>query len=270
MKALVAGVIALIGLSAATPTLAADLPRKAPIVAPVYNWTGIYAGVSAGARWSDTTWTTECLNGIAGCGGAALNTHNPVSFDSTAARLGGYLGYNWQVAPTWLVGLEADIAWGNNSKTETGIPGTIAAAAALAATGDSASVKEKWDGSLRARLGYLVTPTWLIYATGGVAWQRADLTASCTGVVAASQCLAGLSASETYSTTKAGWTVGGGMEAAFWGNWLGRIEYRYADYGNINHTFFVGNANVVSTLSMSEKLRTHTVLAGLAYKFGRP
>ncbi len=263
--AVAVGFIALIG---AGPVIAADLPVKAPVTALAYNWTGIYAGVSAGVRWSDTTWTTDCALGYPSCGGAAaLSTHNPVGFDSTSARVGGYLGYNWQFAPSWLIGLEGDIAWGDSSKTETGIPGTIAAAAALAATSDTATVKEKWDGSLRARIGFLANPSWLIYATGGVAWQSVDLSASCTYLAAASLCGVGASRSETYSTTKAGWTIGGGVEAAFWGNWLGRLEYRYADYGNIDHTFFVGTT---SALSMSESLRTHTVLVGLAYKFGQP
>jgi outer membrane immunogenic protein len=85
----------------------------------------------------------------------------------------------------------------------------------------------------------------------------------------ASQCSSGLSTSETFSTTKAGWTVGGGVEAAFWGNWLGRAEYRYADYGSIGHTFFTGNSSAIP-FSMSESLRTHTVLVGLAYKFEQP
>lgn len=270
MKALVAGAIAFVALTAAAPTLAADLPMKAPVAVPAYNWNGIYAGLSAGGRWSDTTWTTDCLVGLAGCGGGLLGQHNPVGFDSATARVGGYLGYNWQFAPAWLIGLEADIAWGNSSKTVTGIPGTLSVGPPLAATGDSATVKEKWDGSLRARVGFLATPTWLIYATGGVAWQQVDLTAACTGVNIASVCGAGLSTSETYSTTKAGWTVGGGMEAAFWGNWLGRVEYRYADYGNINHTFFVGNTIAVWNVAMHESLRTHTVLVGLGYKFGQP
>src|ERR1700719_4233318 len=44
--------------------------------------------------------------------------------------------------------------------------------------------------------------------------------------------------SEQPSWTKAGWTAGGGAEAKLWRNWLGRVEYRYADYGTIGHVFF--------------------------------
>ena len=33
----------------------------------------------------------------------------------------------------------------------------------------------------------------------------------------------------TATTTLTGWTAGGGIEAGFWGNWLVRGEYRYAD-----------------------------------------
>ena len=36
-----------------------------------------------------------------------------------------------------------------------------------------------------------------------------------------------------------GWVVGGGIEAAIWGNWSAKAEYLYMDLGNISNTLVV-------------------------------
>ena len=158
----------------------------------------------------------------------------------------------WRFAPRWAIGAEGDLAWGDSRKHVLGIPGTCC---------DSiASVKEGWDSSIRARLGLLLAPAWLVYATGGVAWQSIDIDASCGNVNA----FCTTPHSESVSTTKTGWTIGGGLEVMLRHNWLVRLEYRYADYGDVHHTFFAFPA--VDRLTMNESFRTQTLLAGFAYK----
>jgi outer membrane immunogenic protein len=66
------------------------------------------------------------------------------------------------------------------------------------------------------------------------------------------------------SATRTGWTLGGGLEGQLIGNWLGRAEYRFADFGTASHTFFAGT---VDQVTMSHTLKTHTFFVGLAYKF---
>ena len=34
--------------------------------------------------------------------------------------------------------------------------------------------------------------------------------------------------------TKAGWTLGAGIEARLWGNWTGKVEYLYMDFGRVS------------------------------------
>jgi outer membrane immunogenic protein len=233
--------------------------------APLFSWTGFYIGGSLGARFTDITWTTTAIGSPLG---PPDPTTSPVSvFDSSSFRGGGYVGYNWQFSPLWVAGIEGDLAWADNSKTLGGIPGTFGTggegvgpgAAAL----DSSQVKLGWDGSIRGRIGYLIMPTFLLYATGGAAWQHVDINASCNGSPTNdSWCVA--VRNESASAVQTGWTVGGGIEAAIWGNWLARVEYRYADFGDINHTFFAGTVDQVVT---SVSLKTHTILGGLAYKF---
>jgi outer membrane immunogenic protein len=252
-------------LAAVARGSATDMPvyTKAPVAA-ASDWTGFfYAGVSLGGRWSDTDWTTTAIGPAFGAPPANSATAAVTSFDSATVRAGGYFGYLWRLAPAWVAGLEGDLAWGDSNKTVAGIPGTAAGAGALAL--DSASIKESWDASLRGRLGFLVAPTVLLYGTGGVAWQNLTTSASCAGAPgSASWCSAVLS--EQSSWTKAGWTAGGGAEAKLWRNWLGRVEYRYADYGTIGHLFFAGVP--ASQVAVTEALRTHSLLFGLAYEFG--
>src|SRR5262245_12833243 len=97
--------IALIG----TPAFAADMAFKAPSPAPVYNWTGWYVGGNAGASFgnvktdfnaplSATFAVFSLTSNIAGS-----NREHPSGFIG-----GGQIGYNWQLSPLWVVGLEAD------------------------------------------------------------------------------------------------------------------------------------------------------------------
>ena len=133
------------------------------------------------------------------------------------------------------------------------------------------AVRATWDTSLRDRLGFLLTPSTLAYATAGVAWQHYDATSTCVcnGLVT----LTPKAVSD--SPTKAGWTVGGGLETVLWGKWLARAEYRYADFGTSSLTGgALGNGSNVpafaSVDNVDVRLRTHTATFGLAYKFGDP
>jgi hypothetical protein len=57
-------------------------------------------------------------------------------YDSTTFRVGGYLGYDWQFNPNWLVGLEGDFAWGDAKKHVDALQGT-----APVGTGSSSEVR---------------------------------------------------------------------------------------------------------------------------------
>jgi len=260
----------LIGLVAATistASFAADMSERAYTKAPAYiaptsNWTGAYIGAQVGARWSNSTWTTTALEDPVSNIDPFASGGNPSSFNSTTFKGGGYAGYNYQFAPSWVVGLEGDINWGDGKRTAAGIPGAYTLTLPRAAL-DSTTVKQGWDASIRARLGFLVTPSTMLFGTAGVAWQDASLNTSCSS--AGLWCVE--DRNETFNTVKTGWTVGGGLETKVWTNWLARVEYRYADYGTIDHEFFPATIDAVF---MHETLKTHTVSVGLAYQFGGP
>jgi outer membrane immunogenic protein len=258
---------------------AADMPLKAPPPAvAVASWTGPYLGVDVGMRSTRTDATTTSCGGANIPAGGCTSQNLPASslattapFDATAFRLGGYLGYNWQVAPKWVVGIEGDI--GSADKTAA-IGGMINPGQGFGAALDSLAVKTTWDASARGRVGYLVTPSFLLYATGGAAWLHFEATSNCgpgpfNGFFFLTACNPGMLVPNTlsHSTTAVGWTIGGGGEIMLWNNWFARAEYRYADFGTASYS-----DNRVAPLfgqaaTYDVHVRTHTALFGLAYKF---
>ena len=85
-------------------------------------------------------------------------------------------------------------------------------------------------GTVRARAGYLVTPTLLAYVTGGLAYGQTNVNAAMFSVDTA-----GVVPPETggtsYGSVHAGWTAGAGVEWMFLPNWSAKLEYLYYDLG---------------------------------------
>ena len=107
--------------------------------------------------------------------------------------------------------------------------------------GFSCGTRNDWLGTARGRLGYAVD-RFMPYVTGGAAF--GDIKTSIAGV------------GDT-RTTKAGWTVGGGIEAAIAGPWTAKVEYLYVDLGR--------GGSIVCGVDAS--FNTNIVRAGLNYRF---
>lgn len=162
MKLLISSVVIAAVALVAGSAMAADLPLKAPLApAPVYGWTGFYVGGDAGVRGSLTNLTTDAF-AFGPFPVRLTGTSNSEPMNGAAFRRGGYAGYNWQVAPTWVVGVEADAAWANDSVTLNGVflPGPFALMPGQ--VGASLSTRATWDASARGRAGYLITPWTLV------------------------------------------------------------------------------------------------------------
>ena len=226
-KTILAAAIAM----AASSALAADLPVKsAPmrVAEPLPTWTGFYIGLNGGLGYQQDQLN---LTGLDDAGAFAIATGlvpGQINTRGGGGLFGGTVGYNWQVMPQWVLGIEGDIDW-------TGIKGNGQQALAfgplaLTTTGES---KLNWLGTVRGRVGYLLAPATMIFATGGIAFGEVEtnvLTTLTAGPFSAQAAL-------NQSSTKTGWTVGGGFEHQFWGHWSLKAEYRYVDLDGTNGPF---------------------------------
>jgi outer membrane immunogenic protein len=172
---------------------------SAPIeTLPVASWTGPYAGITAGY----------------GFGGDADDTTAGNSIGTDGFLGGAFLGYNVELGNGMVAGVEGDVGY-------SGVKGTNA----------GTEVKSGVDGSLRARLGYTISPDILLYGTAGGAAKRTSVTEG------------GIKDSET----QLGWTAGAGTDIKFTEQLFGRVEYRYTDYGKDTFTTGSGARDVSST-----------------------
>ncbi len=225
LYSLTASAIALGGAAA----YAADLPVQ-PMHNPpppvAYSWTGFYFGANGGFGGNQFAYPF---------------TVGPTSGTSTLTSSGffggGQVGYNWQAAPTGVLGVEgdfdaADIA-GNATTSATLFSGNV-------------GTKLDWFGTVRGRIGFLVTPNALLYGTGG--WAYGHTTSS------ASAAAFGLAAAASVGREQNGWTAGGGLEYAL-NPWLSfKTEYLYLDLGTAH---LVSGTVAGVPFSLSERATVH-------------
>jgi outer membrane immunogenic protein len=244
-----------------------------PLMAQGLNWNGYYLGASLGGRFASTDWNTylACPNSRF-CGGGLVGPDNRRSFDSAGVRIGAFGGRSWMLGSNWIAGLEAEFGWASNRSSSGPIPGTTLSGIAPSFTvNDSAAVNLSWDASVRARVGTLLRPDTLLFGTAGLALQQVEMTASCNNDGFSTFCSQppGVPHYDSQTLVLPGWTVGAGVEHMLAPNWLMRLEYRYADFGQINPTFFAYNlgAGGDDRIFTHLRIRTQTVNLGVAYKF---
>jgi outer membrane immunogenic protein len=130
----------------------------------------------------------------------------------------------------------------------------------------TSNVSTTWLATIRGRLGYAVN-NWLFFVTGGAAFT--DLR----GNFAFSDTFANAAESASFSDTKTGYTVGGGVEAGLWGNWSVKGEYLYANFGTLsaNSTNLTAFAPAIAfpsnVFTHSLDLKANIARAALNYRF---
>jgi outer membrane immunogenic protein len=249
---------AIVGGTALAADVAPDY--RAPLAVDVpYTWTGFYAGVNGGGTWThtDALWEPLPTSAVFGVFPIAGNTGG-------SSAIGGLqAGYNWQVAPTWVVGLENDWSWAHTGLSVTAPwivnpgGGTVSRSfTIIASTLD-------WVSSLRARLGYLVTPNLMLYGTAGGALGKVEYAASSNGGVVP------YAAITAFSRLQGGWVAGGGLEWMITPNWLLRGEYLYYSFESspsVAASSITPTPLGVSSYSWSNT-NANVARAALSYKF---
>lgn len=243
-----------IASAAFTVALFACAPLKAA------EWSGVYVGAHAG-------WATGGWDGRLATDGASSSDiwQSPgKSLDSNAWLGGGQIGFNLQ-SGSLVYGLEVDATFADMSDSgsfETDGP----------AIGEESYT---WDidaeieafGTARVRVGYLVTPTFLLYGTGGIAWAKtsADIVTSHTWVPDPSKSL-GVTARGSVDETHVGWAAGIGSEIQLADNWSVRGEWLHVDLGEADYRF--KGANSYASDSFKSELTFDVFRVGAVYRFG--
>ncbi len=243
-KLVLAASFVVLGTAAAS---AADLaPRyyKAPppVVSPLYNWSGFYAGINGGWGTSHNCWTRTAT------AGAAIAPVPEGCHDADGGTVGGQTGYRWQ-ASNWVFGLEAQGNWADFRGSNASL-----------LFGGVATNRTKIDafGLFTGQVGYAWNNV-LAYVKGGAAVtdNRYDGLAT----------IGGLVTDTAGSNTKWGGTVGAGIEYGFAPNWLFAVEYDHLFMGTDNYAFTAAGA---PTRSVDIKQDADLVTARVNYRFGGP
>jgi len=235
-KNIVLGAVAALVLGP-TAALAADLPVKAPPPVVIYDWTGFYIGGSAGGSLGGSNHVDPFGQNLTQEG-----------FRVQGGLVGGTLGYNWQVY-RFVVGFEGDASWvreygshfDNNSFSLFADP-TL-----------RSFTQENWLATLRGRAGYAVDNL-LFYVTGGYA---------AAGVEAGIKDLATSATIVSATSTRSGWTGGGGIEWGFLPNWSAKFEWLFVKYQDKGFVTALGDGPRGAVT-----LDDNVVRFGINYRFG--
>lgn len=206
--------------------LAAERPTATRQRAPAHHpqWTGCYAGPGVGTvpgRMA-VAWRPAASGFPDASQRARLQANGSGRMDGPGFALGGQVGCHRR-AGGFVWGAEVDAQRTNLDEardTSVAVPGVGSGTEAY-----ERAFGSDWTATFRGRAGWLIAPAVLVYGTGGVAVADAD-TADAVVVPGGSV------NAVADSRTRAGWTVGGGVEWTIARPWSIRVGYLYADFGS--------------------------------------
>jgi outer membrane immunogenic protein len=277
MKSLVS-ITAIVASLAAGTAFAADLPsQKAPPPPASLSWTGFYAGLNAGYGWGTNSNSSGWGAGSSGgssmqasggwsnytytAGTYSLNGANSWSANAiggTQSQMtqsgfigGAQIGYNHQWKNNLLLGFEADIqgssirggssamGYFNGASSSTNASGSASGSGVLATTAGI-----DYLGTVRGRVGYVWSPSLLLYGTAGLAyggaWANVGLNGALNSVSANNGASTPPGVTQSFAATTrqnsllVGYSAGGGAEWMFMPNWSLKAEALYYNLGNMN------------------------------------
>jgi outer membrane immunogenic protein len=257
----------------------AQEPRRTPVLTED-AWSGPYVGVIAGA--ASGRGVTQSVVGCAANGFLCDPTHYPENGAALSAAAGGstsrttftagvLVGFNWRLG-TFVYGLEADASalqlsathGGSRSSLNLGL--TNAGPAPVIAT-ISSSAQIDGLATLRARAGYLVSPSLLVYATGGLALTKLTVSNAYTDDW---QFNGGAIGGSRSSARAIGAAFGGGLEWSVARNWTLKAEYLHVNFGSHSTSGLVSVVQIPAarnTFDSSGKIRADLFRLGSTFSF---
>ena len=235
--------------SASAADLAARPYVKAPMAAPVANWTGFYIFGGGGGGLSNADQHVQTTVGAV-----------PLTIDQRQGGSGWFgtvgAGYDWQFSGTWVAGVFADGQFGNIRAT---IQDPIA--------GITGNQKLETSWAAGVRLGWLVAPNVLSYVNGGYSGAHFGSTNL--------QTLAGVpSGLHLNGYNRNGFFIGGGVEnnLNIFGisspGWFMKTEYRSAFYGRKTSDEIVDATGLPTGVnSIRANSWNQTISTSLVYRF---
>jgi outer membrane immunogenic protein len=268
---------------------AADEMVVAPaafITAPTgpFHWGGFYVGLNGGYAGSSSSVSygpNDRASQAGTCGGTGRGQCIPNgSFQTIGPLIGGQVGYNWQINPLWIAGLEADYQWANftGSGTSTFHLGNVGAATSIQNMVANQTVRS--FGTIRARAGWVIANPLVFYGTAGLAFGQVNESANTQPdgagtlssggfsyvCVTGRSCFAGSS-----SKTLLGYTAGGGFDYALTSHLIFSAEVLYLNLGVPKATITAQNVAAGTTpasFTATFGLAAFAVARGvLSYKF---
>jgi outer membrane immunogenic protein len=264
MKKILLATMAMIALSATA--FAADIRTysKAPMPEAAYNWSGFYVGGVAGwtsGNFDPSTSTTfndtyfGSVN-VPGINAAGVQRVRPSGFAG-----GLEVGSNWQ-SGKFVLGIEGDIESfrlrGNASSTALYAGAQAGSVCPVSCFTINSSSSTSWLATARARLG-VASNNWLFFVTGGAAFTELNSSFSFADFYNAASPI-------SFSNTKMGYTVGGGVETAIASNWTVKAEYLYVNFGSVSAAGALSNSPD-QPIFHSLDLKANLVRLGLNHKF---
>lgn len=215
--------------------IAADLPAKARVASPVapWSWSGMDIGLEGGMNLG--RFSPFCR--ICGEVGTEVN------LDDNNWFVGGHLGYLYQTG-NLVLGPEIGVQyWGFKAKADLVLASTIS---------PTLQTKVDWVAYANVRAGIAITPTVLVYLTGGPAWAHVKGDANLN--------IVNLDTSSEQSVF--GLNIGGGVtfrisEYVSFGG-----EYRHYDFGKVTAANPVLN---LMGIGSSDRLTVDQAMARLSY-----
>ncbi|KYG98522.1 hypothetical protein [Bradyrhizobium sp. DOA1] len=246
-----AAVAAMTG-SASAADLAARPYTKAPMAAPVANWTGFYIFGGGGGGLSNADQSI-----------VDTATGTPLTITQRQGGSGWFgtvgAGYDWQFSGTWVAGVFGDAQFGSIRSTIQDPVGI-----GFGALTGTQKLETSWAAGVR--LGWLAAPNVLTYVNGGYSGAHFGSTNFMT--------LAGVDAGlHLNGYDRHGWFVGGGVENSlnFFGinspGWFMKTEYRSAFYDTKTEVIRTNVGDLPTINSVRANSWNQTISTSLVYRF---
>ena len=200
------------------PLVTVSLLGVAVLALSAGPWSGFYVGANGGYGWGDPS---------------SANDNTLLPFPSISGGLaGGQVGFDWQFAQVFVLGLGYEMDWSNLSGSASDV-----ISIGNQSLGLSASENITYFGDLLPRFGVLLGGNFLAYADGGLDF--AHVTGNTSVSIDSASYPYG-----SFAQTAYGWAVGGGFEWLFMPQWSLGAMYLYNQLNNIDETSNAGTSTV--------------------------